>query len=240
VLNQARIGAGRQKYGQVAPLLAAVTSRWGVPAGPLLGIWGVETNYGTTQGDFGVFDALTTLAWDRNSSFFAGEVIAAMRIVARGDAPAERLLGSYAGAMGQPQFMPSVYLSTAVSFDGSGTPDIWGSDADSVASIANYLSKSGWVPGLPSSEPVLAPPGLNLASTGRKNIRTIGYWQALGVQRLPGAADLPDMTPAALLLPDGIGGQAFLIYANFHAIRKYNPSDFYALCVGALGRMVLA
>jgi membrane-bound lytic murein transglycosylase B len=240
VLNQARVEAGREKYGQVEALLAAVTSRFGVPAGPLLGIWGVETNYGTTQGDFGVFDALTTLAWDRNSSYFAGEVIAAMRIVARGDAPAEKLLGSYAGAMGQPQFMPSVYLSTAVSFYGSGTPDIWGSDADSVASIANYLAKSGWVPGLPSSEPVLAPPGLRVAGTGRGNVRTIGYWEALGVQRLPGANELPDMTPAALLLPDGIGGQAFLIYANFHAIRKYNPSDYYALCVGALGRMVLS
>jgi membrane-bound lytic murein transglycosylase B len=133
-----------------------------------------------------------------------------------------------------------VYLSTAVSFYGGGTPDIWGSDADSVASIANYLAKSGWVPGLPSSEPVLAPPGLDVAMTGRETVRTIGYWEALGVQRLPGAADLPDETPAALLLPDGIAGQAFLIYANFRAIRRYNPSDFYALCVGALGRMVLA
>jgi membrane-bound lytic murein transglycosylase B len=240
VLNQARVDEGRAKYGQSAELLAAVTSRFGVPAGPLMGIWGVETNYGATQGDFGVFDALTTLAWDRNSSFFAGEVIAAMRIVANGDAPAEKLLGSYAGALGQPQFMPSVYLSTAVSFYGGGTPDIWGSDADSVASIANYLAKSGWVPGLPSSEPVLAPPGLDVAMTGRETVRTIGYWEALGVQRLPGAADLPDETPAALLLPDGIAGQAFLIYANFRAIRRYNPSDFYALCVGALGRMVLA
>jgi len=240
VLNQARVDEGREKYGQAAPLLAAVTSRFGVPAAPLMGIWGVETNYGATQGDFGVFDALTTLAWDRNSSYFASEVISAMRIVARGDAPAERLLGSYAGAMGQPQFMPSVYLSTAVAFYGGGTPDIWGSDADSLASIANYLLLAGWQPGLPSSEPVLAPAGLSVAGTGRGNVRTVGYWEALGVQRLPGAAELPDMTPAALLLPDGIGGQAFLIFANFHAIRKYNPSDFYALCVGALGRMVLA
>jgi len=240
VLNAARVDEGRQKYLDTESLLAAVTSRFGVPAGPLMGIWGVETNYGTTQGDFGVIDALTTLAWNRNSAFFAGEVIAAMRIVANGDAPVEKLLGSYAGAMGQPQFMPSVYLSTAVSFYGTGQPDIWSSDADSVASIANYLARAGWEPGLPSSEPVLAPAGLDLAMTGRENVRTIGFWLGQGVQRLPGAADLPAGTPAALLLPDGAGGQAFLIYANFHAIRRYNPSDFYALCVGALGRMVVA
>ncbi len=240
VLNAARVSEGRDKYAATFNLLAAVTSRFGVPAGPLMGIWGVETNYGATQGDFGVIDALTTLAWDRNSAYFGGEVIAAMRIVAAGDAPAEKLLGSYAGAMGQPQFMPSVYLSTAISFAGSGQPDIWDSDADSVASIANYLLRAGWQPGLPSSEPVLAPPGLNLAMTGRENGRTIGFWESYGVQRLPGAADLPASTPAALLLPDGAGGQAFLIYANFHAIRKYNPSDFYALCVGALGRMIVA
>jgi membrane-bound lytic murein transglycosylase B len=182
---------------------------------------------------------LTTLAWDRRSTYFGGEVIAAMRIIARGDAPMEKLLGSYAGAMGQPQFMPSVYLSTAVSFAGTGQPDIWSNDSDSVASIANYLARAGWQPGLPSSEPVLAPPGLDLGMTGRENVRTIDFWESQGVQRLPGGADLPGATPAALLLPDGAGGQAFLIYANFHAIRKYNPSDFYALCVGALGRMVV-
>jgi membrane-bound lytic murein transglycosylase B len=240
VLNAARVDAGRAKYEQNESLIAAVTSRFGVQAAPLMGIWGVETNYGATQGDFGVIDALTTLAWDRNSRYFAGEVIAAMRIVAHGDAPAARLLGSYAGAMGQPQFMPSVYLSTAISFAGDGRPDIWGSDSDSLASIANYLLKAGWQPGLPSSEPVLAPPDLDIAGTGRETMRSIGFWTEAGVQRLPGAAELPPGTPAALLLPDGKGGQAFLIYANFHAIRKYNPSDFYALCVGALGRMVVA
>jgi len=240
VLNAARVSEGRTKYQATQSLLAAVTSKFGVPAQPLMGIWGVETNYGATQGDFGVIDALVTLAWDRGSRFFANEVIAAMRIIANGDAPAEKLIGSYAGAMGQPQFMPSVYLSTAVSFAGSGQPDIWTSDADSVASIANYLVKSGWQPGLPSSEPVLVPPGLDVAATGRENVRTISYWTGLRVDRLPGAAELPGATPAALLLPDGQGGQAFLVFANFNAIRKYNPSDFYALCVGALGRMVVA
>ncbi len=240
VLNETRIKAGARKSAEMRNLFAAVTSRFGVSAAPLLGIWGIETNYGTTQGDFNVIDALTTLAWDRNSHYFAGEVISALRIIARGDAPAPQLVGSYAGAMGQPQFMPSVYLSTAISFSGEGQPDIWSSEADSIASIANYLAKAGWVPEEPSSEPVLVPPSLDMAMTGRENIRTVGYWRERGVQLLPGAYRLPKDMPAALLLPDGPGGQAFLLFRNFNAIRRYNASDFYALAVGALGRMALA
>jgi len=237
VLNQTRIEAGVRKSEEMRNLFAAVTSRFGVSAAPLLGIWGIETNYGTTQGDFNVIDALTTLAWDRNSHYFGNEVISALRIIAKGDAPAPELIGSYAGAMGQPQFMPSVYLSTAISFSGDGRPDIWSSDADSLASIANYLAKAGWVPEEPSSEPVLAPSSLDVTMTGRENVRTVGYWRAQGVQRLPDAHYLPEDMPAALLLPDGAGGQAFLVFRNFNAIRHYNPSDFYALAVGALGRM---
>jgi len=240
VLNETRISNGHAKAGTVRNLLAAVTSRFGVSAEPLIGIWGIETGYGTFQGKFHVIDALATLGWERQSKFFAGQAIDAMRIIAQGDAPPGRLLGSYAGAMGQPQFMPGVYLSTAVSFSGASAPDIWHSDADSLASMANYLAKAGWQTGLPSSEPVLAPGGIGPDETGRKLVRTLGYWQERGVQRLPGAVPLRASTPAALLLPDGPGGQAFLVYANFSAIRSYNPSDFYALAVGALGRMVLS
>ncbi len=240
VLSQARIDAGRQKYQATQTLLAAITSRYGVSADVMLGIWGLETNFGANQGDFNVIDALTTLAWDRGSAYFGNEAIKAMRIVALGDAPVANLLGSYAGAMGQPQFMPSTYLSTAVSFSGQGAPDIWGSDADALASMANYLAKAGWQTDAPSSEPVLAPASLGPAQTGRQTLRSLAYWQAQGVQRLPGAAPLPAATPAALLLPDGAGGQAFLVYANFSAIRRYNPSDYYALAVGALGRLILA
>ena len=239
VLNAGRVAQGKAKARGSASLLAAVTSQFGVDAAPLLGIWGIETNYGTTMGDFDVIDALTTLAWDRQSSFFSGEVISAMRIVANGDAPAEKLIGSYAGAMGQPQFMPSVYLSTAIAFTGSGQPDIWTSDADTLASMSNYLVKAGWQSGQPSSEPVLAPAKFNIAATGRQNVQTIGYWLRYGVQRLPGAANLPPDMPAAMLMPDGDGGQAFLIYRNFKVIRRYNASDYYALAVGALGRMSL-
>jgi membrane-bound lytic murein transglycosylase B len=240
VVNTARITQGQAKARSSASLLAAVTSRFGVGAIPLLGIWGIETNYGAFQGGFDVIDALTTLAWDRGSSFFSGQVISAMRIIANGDAPADRLIGSYAGAMGQPQFMPSVYLTTAVSFTGAGTPDIWSSDADTLASMGNYLARAGWQPGQPASEAVLAPQSINVALTGRLNIRTVGYWRNLGIQRLPHAPNTSDATAAALLLPDGPTGQAFLIYNNFNAIRRYNPSDHYALAVDELGRLSLA
>lgn len=239
VLSATRIANGQTKYAGTQNLLAAITSRFGVAAGALLGIWGLETNYGATQGDFNVIDALATLAWDRDSHFFAGEAISAMRIIANGDAPDSALIGSYAGAMGQPQFMPSVYLSTAVSFSGDGAPDIWTSDADSLASMANYLAKAGWRTGEPSSEPVYAKLS-SAAGTGRENVRTLSYWQSFGVQRLPGAAPLPADFPTALLLPDGPGGAAFFIYPNFAAIRRYNPSDYYALATAALGRSILA
>ncbi len=239
VLSPTRVEAGARKSEERRDLFAAVTSRFGVSAAPLLGIWGIETNYGANQGDFNVIDALTTLAWDRGSSYFGGEVISALRIISRGDAPAPQLIGSYAGAMGQPQFMPSVYLSTAISFSGAGQPDIWSSDADSIASIANYLAKAGWVPEEPSSEPVLVPSSLDVTMTGRETIRTIRYWREQGVQRLPGSHHLPEDMPAALLLPDGAGGQAFLLFRNFYVIRRYNASDYYALAVGALGRMAL-
>ncbi|WP_297489328.1 lytic transglycosylase domain-containing protein [Acidocella sp.] len=239
VLNATRIANGRSQYGAAQSLFASITSRWGVATGPMLGIWGLETNFGANQGDFYVIDALATLAWDRESSYFAKEAIAAMRIIAAGDAPVGAITGSYAGAMGQPQFMPSVYLSTAISFSGNGAPDIWHSDADALASMANYLMKAGWQAGEPSSEQVLC----NFSSadgTGRQNMRTLGYWRSRGVQRLPGAMPLPDDFPAALLLPDGPSGPAFLAYRNFTVIRRYNPSDYYALATAALGRAILA
>ncbi len=238
VLSPTRIDTGRAKDAAHHRLLAAITRRFGVDAATLLGIWGIETNYGANQGDFHVIGTLSTLAWNRGSRYFANEAIDAMRIIARGQAPAGRLTGSYAGAMGQPQFMPSVYLSTAISFSGNGRPDIWHSDADSLASMANYLTKAGWRAGEPSSEPVLIRPGFDPALAGRKNLHSLAAWRGLGVQRLPGARHLPDSTMAALLLPDGANGQAFLVYHNFSVIRRYNPSNFYALAVGGLGHLV--
>lgn len=239
VLSETRIATGQQKYASTQALMSALTGHYGVAASAMLGIWGLETNFGANQGDFNVIDALATLSWERGSSYFANEAVKAMKIVTLGDAPAANLLGSYAGAMGQPQFMPSTYLTTAVSFYGKGAPDIWNSDADALASMANYLAKAGWQAGQPSSESVLLSSGPIIGQTGRKFVQTIRYWEQLGVERLPGAASLPADTPTALLLPDGPQGQAFFVYQNFNVIRRYNPSDFYALAVGALGRAIL-
>lgn len=240
VVNPARIRKGQEKFATARNILAEVATQYGVAAEPIMGIWGIETNYGGFQGDFQVINALATLAYFRTSTYFANEAIAAMKIAVRGDAPLPQLTGSWAGAMGQPQFMPSVYLSTAVSFTGNGRPDIWNSEADALASIANYLRKAGWVAGLPSSELVTIPTSFNTFLAGRDHQFTLARWQALGVRRLASAKPLPAATPASLLLPDGPTGAAYLVYSNFASIRRYNPSDLYALAVGELGRTITA
>lgn len=240
VVTAARVREGQAKRAGLRPIFDAIRNRFGVTAAPIMGIWGIETDFGAIQGNFQVIDSLATLAWFRNSSFFASEAIAAMKIAARGDAPLRRLIGSWAGAMGQPQFMPSIYLTTAVNFSGRGTPNIWTDVPDTLASIANYLHKSRWVPGLPSSESVLIPPGFNANLAGRGHRLPLARWQAMGVHRLSDAARLPPATEASLLLPDGPAGAAYLAYANFESIRRYNPSDLYALAVGDLGRLIVS
>ena len=150
------------------------------------------------------------------------------------------MTGSYAGAMGQPQFMPSSYLRYAVDFDGDGRRDIWDSKPDVLASIANYLARSGWRAGEPWGQPVRLPPGFDAADTGRDNRRPLGEWMRLGVTRDDGGRFSRADVPAAIVLPDGAGGEAFATYANFAVIRRYNPSDYYALSVGLLGDTVVA
>jgi membrane-bound lytic murein transglycosylase B len=166
--------------------------------------------------------------------------MAALRILDHGDVTPARMTGSYAGAMGQPQFMPSSYLRYAVDFEGHGRRDIWTSRPDVLGSIANYLASSGWRAGEPWGQAVTVPASFDAASAGRDNRRPVGDWLRQGV-RVAGGRPLarPDM-PAAVLLPDGASGDAFLVYANFSAIRRYNPSDYYALVVGLLGDTVTA
>lgn len=240
VVTAARIREGHAKRAEYRTVLASLRQRFGVPAAPIMGIWGIETDFGRIQGDFQVIEALATLAWFRNNHYFASEAVAAMKIVARGDIPLAELRGSWAGAMGQPQFMPSVYLDTAISYSGHRQPDIWTSVPDTMASIANYMHKSHWRPGLPSSEPVLIPKRFDASLAGRSHHLPLTRWQALGVHRMADAPPLPGTTPASLLLPDGPSGLAYLAFANFRAIRSYNPSDLYALAVGQLGRRIVS
>jgi membrane-bound lytic murein transglycosylase B len=151
------------------------------------------------------------------------------------------MTGSYAGAMGQPQFMPSSYLRYAVDFEGNGKRDIWGSKADTLASIANYLAKAGWRSGLGWGEQVTLPGGFDAGIAGRDNRRSVAEWTRMGVRRRDGGAFSNPDIQAAVLIPDGVGGDAFLAYhPNFAAIRRYNPSDYYAIAVGLIGDSVTA
>ncbi|HLJ05973.1 MAG TPA: lytic murein transglycosylase [Acetobacteraceae bacterium] len=240
LITDQRIANGRAAFQQNRALFARVEERFAVDPGVIVGIWGLESSFGTGMGDFHVVEALATLAWEgRRASFFRAELIAALRILDHGDVTPAHMTGSYAGAMGQPQFMPSSYLRYAVDFEGHGRRDIWTSKPDVLGSIANYLTNSGWRGGEPWGQPITLPSNFDTGAVGRENRRPVGEWQRLGVRaadrRMLAHADLP----ASVLLPDGATGDAFLVFPNFAAIRRYNPSDFYALAVGLLGDSVV-
>ena len=236
VAPQSRIETGRAVYGQVRPLLAEVRAQYGVEPWVVMGIWGIESGFGQKQGNYRVVEALATLGFEgRRGSYFRGELINALRILEHGDVAPDRMLGGYAGAMGQPQFMPSSYLRYAVDFDGDGRRDIWTSRADVFGSIANYLARNGWQPGVPWGQPVRVPEDAG-GLAGRENARPLAEWARLGVRRADGGGFERGEVRGALVVPDGMpAGEGFMTYANFQAIRRYNPSDFYALAVGTLG-----
>lgn len=241
LITQKRIKAGRAAVARYRNLLAAVQERYDVPPGVITGIWGVESSYGTRNGDFRVVDALATLAWGgRRAWFFRPELIDALRILDDGDITPPRMTGSYAGAMGQPQFMPSSFLRYAVDFDGDGRRDIWTDVPDALGSIANYLAQSGWHGLSTWGQPVILPAHFDTAAAGRGIRRPLGEWAREGVRPLRGGWRETAETPTSVLIPDGPTGDAFVIYPHFLAIRRYNPSDYYALAVGLLGDGVTA
>jgi len=239
LITDQRIANGRVAYQQNRALFGQVQDRYAVEPGVIVGIWGLESSFGTGMGDFHVVDALATLAWEgRRAAFFRGELMAALHILDHGDVAPAHMMGSYAGAMGQPQFMPSSYLRFAVDFEGNGRRDIWTSKPDVLASIANYLQSSGWRGGESWGQPVILPPGFT-GETGRDAKKPVAEWMRLGV-RAGSNRPLPRPdTQAAVVQPDGPGTEAFLVYGNFAAIRRYNPSDYYALTVGLLGDSVV-
>jgi membrane-bound lytic murein transglycosylase B len=238
LVTDKRIAAGRQAVGASRALFRLVEQRYGVGPGVIAGIWGLESSFGTGTGDFRVVEALATLGWEgRRAEFFRGELLAALRILDDGDVGPSAMTGSYAGAMGQPQFMPTSYLRYAVDFEGNGRRDIWTSKPDVLASIANYLAQSGWRAGQTWGQQVTVPAGLDVP--GRDVRRPLADWRQAGVRptgaNWAAAAD----TPAALVAPDGPGGETFAVFGNFAAIRRYNPSDFYAIAVGLIGDQVV-
>jgi len=238
-LSTQRIERGQQMVRENQPLLDAVWQRYGVSPRIIIAIWGLETNYGGFTGNYNVVEALATLAWDgRRASFFRKELMAALRILQAGDVTPERMRGSYAGAMGNPQFMPTSFERLAVDFDGDGRRDIWDNRADSLGSIANYLARSGWKEDERWGREVRLPSGFDPSLAGRSTRRPLRDWVRMGVAAADGTALPPLDMQTSILLPGGPGGQAFAVYGNFNVIRRYNPSDFYALVIGLLSDRV--
>lgn len=225
---------GRQRFSTHRSVLNDVEARYGVPAQVCCAVWGVESRYGTRLGDIPVISAVSTLAWEgRRGRFFEAQTIAALRIIQNGDTTPDRMLGSWAGAMGHTQFIPTTYEEHAVDFRGDGRRDIWSSDpTDSFASTASYFSRSGWRAGAPWGMEVQLPSGFS-ASTGRDTRRSVAAWSDLGVRRA-GGGTLPDHGSAAIHAPGGSGAPAWILFHNFNVILRYNNSTNYGIGVGYL------
>jgi lytic murein transglycosylase len=225
-----RLAAATRKSAQWAGTLRAVENKFGVPAPILVSIWGIESSFGEAQDRWDVFRSIATLAQAHfQEPYFRNELLSAFRILQFDNIPRQQFLGSFAGAMGQAQFMPSSFLKYAVDFDGDGRADIWTDVPDVLASIANYLQKSGWQPGLPWGFEVTVPQGFNYEiSRG-----SFPDWAKRGLKRADGS-DMPISGDAILFFPSGAGGPAFLVTQNFTVLKTYNNSDAYALAVAHL------
>jgi lytic murein transglycosylase len=233
LVDDERVADGKAAMAKEARALARAEETYGVSRHMLAAIWGVESNFGTEMGKRPLVQSLTTLAcFGERANYFRSELMATLKIIDRGDVPAEKLNGSWAGAFGQTQFMPSTFLRLAVDFDGNGRRDIVDSAPDALASTANYLSKSGWRSGLAWGFEVKLPPGYS-GPSGRKARQSMSFWAAKGLTRIDGGPLGPG--DAALLLPAGSQGPAFLVTRNFDAVYSYNPSEAYSLaaCVMA-------
>ncbi|PWK55591.1 lytic murein transglycosylase [Roseicyclus mahoneyensis] len=233
VASDEDLALGRTRVGPQRATLAAIEAQSGVDADVIAAIWGLETRFGTRLGDIPVISATSTLAWEgRRGRFFEAQLIAALRILQSGDTTTDRMLGSWAGAMGHTQFMPTVYEEYAVDFTGDGRRDIWGTDpSDALASTAEYLRRAGWRTGQPWGLEVVLPSGFNMAATGRDSRRSVTDWAAAGVRPARGG-NLPDAGAAAILAPGGAGAPAWIVYHNFTMILRYNPSNNYGIGVG--------
>jgi len=235
VVNPQRIQKGREMMRDHARELYAVQKVYGVAPQYVVALWGIETNYGANTGGFQVIPALATMAWEgRRAEFFKSELIKALRIIDQGHITAGRMKGSWAGAMGQNQFMPSSFLKYAVDGNGDGRKDIWNTEIDVFASTANYLHNIGWIDGQRWGRRVTLPHGFKAQLATPKVIRPISYWKSLGV-KMYGGGELPtDNMSASIVAPDGVGGEAYIVYGNYQTIMKWNRSTYFATSVGLL------
>lgn len=232
-VTSSRVNRGAAMANTYEQTIANVEARYGVTRRAFMGIWGMETSYGSFFGGHSVIRALATLAYIRyRDDFFRKELITALKILDERHVAPQNMVGSWAGAMGHTQFMPSSFTKYAVDYDGDGHKNIWGSIPDALASTANYLKQHGWVPGLPWAVEVALPEGLELKRA--LGTKSFGSFSNLGIARADGRA-LPSGGEATLFMPAGIKGPKLLITENFKVIKAYNSSDAYAMGVGVLG-----
>lgn len=233
LVDDQRIADGRAKLEEWSTVLAEAEKKFGVDRHVIVAIWGVESDYGRIRGGRPLVRSLATVScFGGRQRFFRGELIATLRIVQDGDVPAESLVGSWAGAFGQTQFMPSTFQKVAVDFDGDGRRDIVGSVPDALGSAANYLKRAGWESGRPWGYEVRLPAGYR-GPSGRQTRQPLAEWSRLGIRRIDGGA-LSEAGQAALLLPAGVTGPAFIVFRNFNAIYSYNAAESYALAIAHL------
>jgi membrane-bound lytic murein transglycosylase B len=235
-----RIVKGQQRLAQNRALLDAIQAEYGVPPQYIMAFWGMETNYGTFMGDFVVVRSVATLAcMTKRREFFGNETVQALRILVLDQMTSPQMRGSWAGAMGNMQFMPSTFMKWGVDRDGNGRIDLWHSLPDSFASAANYLRGVGWKPPLPSSEEVFLPQGFPLEQADSSVEKPVKAWAAMGVRKAGNAplANVDD--PGSIILPAGWRGPAFILYPNFKVVMNWNRSTLYALAIGILARQIV-
>ncbi|RZG85046.1 lytic murein transglycosylase [Acinetobacter sp. WCHAc060033] len=239
LVDEERVEKGRQMLAQHRDVLNRVAAAYGVPAETVVAVWGVESNFGDISGKYPLLQALGTLSCEgRRQSYFRGEFFATMRILQRGDLRKEQLKGSWAGAFGHTQFMPSTYEELAVDFDGDGRRDLVSSTSDALASTANFLKKRGWQTGMPWGFEVKIPDGASVGGESRRNKKSLSSWVNRGFTRVDGTpiiqGNLSESSQAGLMMPAGANGPAFLVFKNFDAIYSYNAAESYALAIAHL------
>ncbi|MBC6439367.1 MAG: lytic murein transglycosylase [Rhodospirillales bacterium] len=229
------IDTARQRYAQHEPLLVAIADHFGLDPEFIVALWGLETRFGSYTGGFDVVASVATLAWDeRRSDFFRAELMHALRVLDEGHIARDDMKGSWAGAMGQSQFMPSSFNTYAYDWDLDGHRDIWTNKGDVFASAANYLSRSGWREGLPWGGPVSLPAGFDTALKGNRKTMLLSDWLDLGVTWIGTGPVVALNEDASLAMPGGEDGPAWLVFENYRTILKWNRSDYFAISVVTL------
>ena len=232
-VSEDRVATGRAMLREHRAILDQIEARHGVEREVVVAIWGLESSFGRIRGSTPIISAMATLAYEgRRQEFFETQLLGALRILQSGDTTPDRMVGSWAGAMGHTQFIPTSYLAYAVDFTGDGRRDIWSDNpADALASAANYLARHGWTRGQPWGVEVTVPSGFDARAAGQS--RSVAQWRSAGLQ-LAGGGAIPDHGQATLMFPAGVRGPALLVFSNFGVIKRYNNADAYAIAIGHL------